>query len=197
MDVTTQAVLYAGPPTLAEAIDAAALLNTALGDGFTADVLRTMRSEDSILVRAESDGVLLGAATAHILDDAAKARLAARLRTANYPETDLAGLRVGELKASAVAPGARRRGIGTALVEARMDFLRGAGCSIVTVASWISTDPRSSSLGLLARHGFEPIVRIRGYWSKGSFTEYPCPDCGLACLCSAMIMVKDLRQQQG
>lgn len=197
MDTTTMAVLYAGQPTLTEAIDAAALLNTALGDGFTADVLRTMRSEESILVRAESDGRLLGAATAHVLDDAAKARLAARLRTTDYPETGFADLRVGELKASAVAPHARRRGIGTALVEARMDFLRDAGCSIVSVASWINPDPKSSSLGLLARYGFEPIMRIRGYWSKGSFTEYPCPDCGLACLCSAMIMIKDLRQEQG
>ena len=135
MDTTTMAVLYAGQPTLAEAIDAAALLNTALGDGFTADVLRTMRSEESILVRAESDGRLLGAATAHVLDDAAKARLAARLRTTDYPETGFADLRVGELKASAVAPHARRRGIGTALVEARMDFLRDAGCSIVAIAA--------------------------------------------------------------
>lgn len=156
-----------------------------------------MRSEESILVRAESDGRLLGAATAHVLDDAAKARLAARFRTTDYPETGFADLRVGELKASAVAPHARRRGIGTALVEARMDFLRDAGCSIVSVASWINPDPKSSSLGLLARYGFEPIVRIRGYWSKGSFTEYPCPDCGLVCLCSAMIMIKDLRQEQG
>lgn len=193
MDVTSMAVLYAGPPTLTEAINAAALLNTALGDGFTADVLQAMRSDDSILVRAESDGALLGAATAHVLDDAAKDRLAGRLRTTDYPETGFADLRVGELKASAVAPHARRRGIGTALVEARMDFLRDAGCSIVSVASWINPDPKSSSLGLLARYGFEPIVRIRGYWSKCSFTEYPCPDCGLACLCSAMIMIKDLR----
>jgi ribosomal protein S18 acetylase RimI-like enzyme len=192
MDATTEAVLYAGPPTLAEAIDAAALLNTALGDGFTADVLRTMRSDESILVRAESDGRLLGAATAHVLDDAALSRLAARLVKAGFPAPELAGFRAGELKASAVTPAARGRGIGTALMEARLDFLRDAGCSYVTVASWVSTDPAHSSLGMLERAGFEAIARIRGYWSKGSFTEYPCPDCGAACICTAVVMVKKL-----
>lgn len=191
---TTEAVLYAGPPTLAEAIDAAALLNTALGDGFTADVLHAMRAEDSILVRAESDGRLLGAATAHVLDDAARTRLSGRLATAGFPAPDLTGLRVGELKASAVVPAARGRGLGTALVQARLEFLRSVGCEYVTVASWVSTDPAHSSLGLLERAGFTRAARIRGFWSKGSFTEFPCPDCGAACLCTAVILVKDLRQ---
>ena len=96
MDISTQAVLYAGPPSLAEAIDAAALLNTALGDGFTADVLRSMRSEDSILVRAESGGRLLGAATAHVLGDPAVCRLQTRITAAGLNIT-VAGYRVGEI----------------------------------------------------------------------------------------------------
>jgi hypothetical protein len=45
---------------------------------------------------------------------------------------------------------------------------------------------------MLERAGFKAIARIRGYWSKGSFTEYPCPDCGAACLCTAVILVKEL-----
>lgn len=192
MDISTQAVLYAGPPSLAEAIDAAALLNTALGDGFTADVLRSMRSEDSILVRAESGGRLLGAATAHVLGDPAVCRLQTRITAAGLNIT-VAGYRVGELKASAVAPAARRQGIGTALMDARVAFLEASGCRFVTVASWVSGNAAHSSLGMLERAGFQPVARIRGFWSKGSFTEFPCPDCGAACLCTAVILLRDLQ----
>lgn len=187
--------LRTGVPKPAKARKAAALLNAALGDGFSAGSLRAVKAEGGILVRAVEEGRLLGAATAHVLDDARISRLETKLRAAGVHDVALSGHRVGELKSAAVTRAARGRGIGTAMMQVRLEFLATAGCRYVAVASWVSADPGHSSLRMLERAGFAPLATIRGYWAQGKFSDYPCPDCALACICTAVILILDLDQE--
>ncbi|HEX9088883.1 MAG TPA: GNAT family N-acetyltransferase [Arthrobacter sp.] len=191
-DAIPGVALRTGRPKPAKARKAAALLNAALGDGFSADTLRAVKADGGILVRAVEDGKLLGAATAHVLDEARISRLETRLLAAGVHDVALRGHRVGELKSAAVTRAARGRGIGTAMMQTRLAFLRSAGCRYVAVASWVSADPGHSSLRMLERAGFAPLATIRGYWAQGKFSEFPCPDCALACICTAVILILDL-----
>lgn len=187
--------LRTGRPKPSKARKAAALLNAALGDGFSAETLRAVKPAGGILVRAVDDSNLLGAAVATVLDADRVRKFEARLRAAGVHDVALSGHRVGELKSSTVITAARNRGIGTAMMQARLDFLKAAGCRYVTVASWVSTDPGHSSLGMLERAGFVRLATIRGYWAPGKFTDFTCPDCALACICTAILLILDLEPE--
>ncbi|MET4144324.1 ribosomal protein S18 acetylase RimI-like enzyme [Arthrobacter sp. UYCo732] len=112
-----------------------------------------------------------------------------RLRAAGVG-LQLVGNLVGELKSSAVTPAARGQGIGSAMVRERLDYLRGQGCRYAVSASWVSNNGAHSSLGPLARAGFERVAAIPGYWAADQEAAgYLCEDCGAACTCTAIIMI--------
>ncbi len=186
-------------PSPAEAIDAAALLSRALGEGYVdAAELLAITPETGVLIRAADNGQLTGAATAHVLGADAVEDMESRLSAAGVRDAGLAGQRVGILKASAVAPEARGRGLGTAMLTARLDFLAERGCRYVACASWIPADTGHSSLGMLRRAGFEQLAVIPGYWAGDQQAAgYTCPDCGLQCSCAAVILVRGLDDRPG
>lgn len=186
--------IHVGAPGHAVAIEAAALLNASLGEGFVvASDLTRLTGDGGLLVRARGKrGKLQGVATARILTPALSDVLQDKLRPAGS-DASLTGHRIGELKSSAVAPAARCRGIGTQMLRARLAFLQGHGCRFAVVASWFSADAGHSSLGMLERAGFMQLATIPGYWAdEQSAAGYACPDCGGRCRCTAIIMVLDL-----
>lgn len=171
---------------------AVSVLNGSLGAGFvgTAD-LEELTKRNGVLVRAHAGtGGLLGAATARVLDQRTLHGVQERLRTAGV-RIDLVGNLVGELKSAAVIPTARGRGIGSAMIAARLEFLRARRCAMVLCASW-ATDGQSSK-GLLEAAGFQQVAVIPGYWSDEQLAAgYLCPSCGQECSCTAFVMVSRL-----
>jgi ribosomal protein S18 acetylase RimI-like enzyme len=194
----SEANLHVGVPGLAVAIEAAALLNASLGSGFITPSDLTGLGRQGLLVRARGKrGQLLGAATARVLDQDPVNALQAKLRAAGISDSGLGGYRVGEIKSSAVIPAARGRGIGTQMLKARLEFLKGHGCRYAVCASWISSDINNTSIGLLEKAGFAQLAAVRGYWADEQTTAgYSCPDCGRRCTCTAAIMVLDLKDCQ-
>lgn len=187
--------LHVGAPGLAVAIEAAALLNASLGAGFIAPSDLTGLDGQGLLVRARGKrGQLLGAATARVLDQASISTLQDKLRSAGISDSGFGGYRIGEIKSSAVIPAARRRGIGTQMLTARLAFLKGHGCRYAVCAAWISADVENASIGMLEKAGFTHLAAIRGYWAgEQKSAGYGCPDCGRRCSCTAAIMVSDLQ----
>lgn len=186
-------VLHAGDPGLPGRNEAAGLLNACLGDGFVQEPdLAAILAGRGTLVRAcGTDGVLLGTATARVLNQASVYELQQRLHAAGV-EKVLVGNLIGELKSSAVAPQARRQGIGAELVRGRLEYLKSLGCRYVVSASWLSGGGAPTSLGLLERAGFERLAVIPAYWAEEQKAAgWLCSDCGTACRCSAIIMILD------
>lgn len=66
------------------------------------------------------------------------------------------GDRVGEVESLAVAPAARGRGVGTALLDASREHFRGAGIEFWSVAV---VEANSSAIGLYERSGFGSYYR--------------------------------------
>lgn len=187
--------LHVGAPGRSVATEAAALLNESLGSNFIRpSALAELTLEGGgVLIRARSrDGNLLGAATARVLDQKSHTRLQDRLRLA-AADAGLGGRRVGEIKSIVVAPGARGMGLGTIMLAACLDFLKAGGCRYVVSASWVSADPRHSSLGMFERAGFAQLATIPSYWADDQkVAGYLCPTCGPECVCAAIIVVLPL-----
>jgi ribosomal protein S18 acetylase RimI-like enzyme len=138
---------------------------------------------------ALEDGAVAGAALVDRAPADVVARITAEARAAGHPRPDLAARRVGRLRTGAVRPPYRRRGIGRALMEARLDQLRSVGCTAVVALAWVSGE-RDTSLGLLRAHGLEPVAEIPGYWrADPPDSGPPCPVCGRPCRCVAAVHV--------
>ena len=71
------------------------------------------------------------------------------------PTFDFGDVR-GEVESLAVAPGARGRGVGSALIEASREHLRRAGCRFWTVSVM---EANTSAVRLYERAGFGPWLR--------------------------------------
>jgi ribosomal protein S18 acetylase RimI-like enzyme len=175
-------------------LEAAALLNASLGDGYVdpAALAELAAGGRGILVRARGKrGQIVGAATTRILTPAQATALQGKVPAA--AGTLLAGHRIGELKSSAVTPAARGRGIGTDMLRTSLAFLAAGGCRYAITASWVSADTARTSLGLLERAGFTTLATVPGYWADDQAgAGYTCHDCGGRCRCTAVIMVLDL-----
>lgn len=140
----------------------AAVLNEALGDGYV-DVagLAALVAGGGVLVSATgSQGRVIGAATARI-PSAHEAKALGGKLPANSAAL-LAGHRLGELKSAAVIPAERGRGVGGCMLQARLDFLKAAGCRFAVTASWVSADTTHSSIRLLERAGFTTLASVPG-----------------------------------
>ncbi|SKB46835.1 Sortase and related acyltransferases [Arthrobacter sp. 49Tsu3.1M3] len=187
--------LHVGAPGSAVASETAALLNESLGSGFTQPSALAQLTADGggVLIRARGrGGGLLGAATARVLDQGSQAVLRDRLRITGV-DAGLDGRRVGELKSIVVGPAARGTGIGSIMLAASLDFLKARGCHEVVSASWVSADPRHSSLGMLERAGFAQVATIAAFWADDQQAAgYLCPLCGDGCVCAAVILVLPL-----
>lgn len=185
---SSSVVMKTGVPGRVEARDVAGLLGPALGDWSSPEDYISLTG---ILVRAYRDGALIGAATARTMSSLETARFEDRIRAAGGRAPWLAGHQVGELIASAVHPDAQGNGVGTSMLDMRLEHLRREGCRYVVVASWVHAEPAHASLGMLRPAGFTVAAVIPEYWSAESGPDSPCPYCGDMCACAAAVMVLD------
>lgn len=189
------ATIHVGTPGPAVAAEAAAVLNASLGAGFvSASGLEQLAAGPGVLVRARTKRgrQMVGVATAGILDPTDSAALQDKLPAS--VRASLAGHRIGEFKSLAVIPSVRGRGVGAAMLQTSLNFLRESGCRYALTASWVSSDPAHSSPGLLERAGFGSVAIVPGFWAADQAAAgYTCPDCAEGCHCTAVIMVLDLK----
>jgi ribosomal protein S18 acetylase RimI-like enzyme len=175
-------------------VDAAvAVFDEGLGAGYlTAAAVRALvvadEPEAAVYVALAGD-VVAGAALIDRAPADVVARVSAEARAAGHPRPDLATRRVGRLRTGAVRSEHRRRGIGRALMEARLDRLRATGCTAVVALAWLSGDP-DTSVGLLRAHGLERVAEVPGYWQADPpDSGPPCPVCAWPCRCVAAVHV--------
>ncbi len=180
--INVERVLDPAAPEIPEAVD---LLTRCLGPAYSVAWLTSLvaDAERAALFVVAEGATVVGTAAVTVSgrrDDIRLDRALARLRVA-------AADRVGLLRTMAVDPLVRGRGIGDALVGARVDYLRAEGCEEAYVASWV-WGARQQSLRILERNGFEPLGEVPDYWNQPGDPPSPCAVCGSVCRCSAVIM---------
>lgn len=100
--------------------------------------------------------------------------------------------RFGLLQNVAVARDWRSRGLGAALLDARMGWLRQRGAGLVYSFAWHTPEGCPAS-GLLTRAGFRRVREIPNFYlADGLANGYVCPFCGVACRCAAVLYVRSL-----
>ena len=102
----------------------------------------------------------------------------------------------GDLFALAVSPQVRGGGIGTALIERRLQAFSEAGFAYGIAESWVNSEDANSA-SLYRRLGFVELGFVPEYWKsedEGSPSEdrRGCPVCGSKCVCDALIFAKRL-----
>lgn len=175
-------------PALVEA--ARRLLNRELGEEIYpgSSLLSTSEGgEGSALFAALSSpgGELLGAGVVRILqagDETYYERFGSIAQRYAVPGA-------ASLEAMAVEPGARRRGVGRALVEARLAFAGAVGSGSAVAVSWLSG--RDSSLGVFRGLGFEESEAVGEFYREESIRDgWICPVCQGPCGCSAVFTAR-------
>lgn len=171
------------------------LLNRELGDPLYSEegLARDLEDPEAGLfvagVAAGAAGAAAGAAIARLLvpgDIGYYERFGEAARRA------FAAGMVGSLEALAVAPEARRRGLGSALVREADAWLQAAGAAAVVVVGWDSGRP-GSSLPMLRRLGYEESERVDEFYAEESERGgWTCPVDGRPCRCGAVLFVKFL-----
>lgn len=147
------------------------------------------------VVVAESQGRILGVATAALLD--AEPLLAATTPTARAVLRRQLGPRPAGsiillLDLAAVAPASRRRGLYSELLADRLDWGRRAGASRAVAFGWAPTDGCHIEPAM-ARAGFARIARIEGHFREASVENGAiCPECGNPCVCAAVLFLRSL-----
>jgi GNAT superfamily N-acetyltransferase len=125
---------------------------------------------------AEIDGAVAGAGSATLIE---------RLDEA----PDLRGP-VGLIRTVAVGEMARRRGVGTLLVDALVAYCLDAGATSLVGFAWVRGDSGVCPLGgVLAGLGFEKRRRLESFYAADE--DARCPVCGrVPCICAADLYVR-------
>jgi GNAT superfamily N-acetyltransferase len=84
----------------------------------------------------------------------------------------------------------RGQGVGSTLVEARLDWFRREGVTFAYSFAW-KTPMGAPSEGVLLRNGFRKVRELRDFYLEdGLANGYACPFCGARCHCSAILFVR-------
>lgn len=176
--------------------DAAAvqvLLNTELGDPLYTvdDLLAAAGDATASVIFVRQEGQVAAAAVARLLV----------AEDVDYyspfgpaPAALFDGHQVGSLEALAVRPSDRGRGIGTRLLQARLEWLTAHGCDLVVAVSWLSGRPGTSA-PLYRRLGFTAGATVTDFYLEESRRDgWSCPVCGNPCRCSAQLYWLEIPQ---
>jgi GNAT superfamily N-acetyltransferase len=171
---------------------ALSLLNQVLGENlYTEESLQKKSDgEDELLLVYFDDGEMAGVAMAgRLREDGIN-------RYSPFGEAALELLRtgtIGVLRNSAVKPDSRGKGIGTSLLDERLEWLKQIGCDHAVGLTWLHGKTTQSDQ-LYRAAGFEQIgpVVSEFFKSMSEITGLHCPYCGFPCLCSASMFVKKL-----
>jgi GNAT superfamily N-acetyltransferase len=176
--VTVLAANQAGPLTQ--------LLNSELGLGMYSEA----RLREDL---ADPDARVLGVADGAKLLAASVSRLLVAEDVDYYTAFGPAAVEVfargpvGSFEAVAVDPQARRRGLGSDLLQASLRWMELRGCQEAVAVSWISG--RASSAGLFARAGFTAGLTIRDFYLEESRRDgWTCPVCLGPCRCAGQFV---------
>lgn len=95
---------------------------------------------------------------------------------------------VGSLEALAVAPAARRRGLGSELIRRRVEWFRERSCRAAVAIAWMPvTHPRGFSAPLFRELGFREGPTIPDFYREESARDgWSCPADGTPCRCPAV-----------
>jgi ribosomal protein S18 acetylase RimI-like enzyme len=172
------------PGDAAAAGAAAALLGRELGDGlYRPEWLLEDAASPSAGVWVAGGLPPVGAAVARVLGEAD----AGYYRPFGGEAVELFHGSVGSFEALAVDPGHRRRGVGSALTTASLDWMRLRGCHAAVTLSWRSTS-RDGSAGLFRRLGMREGPTVERFYLEESVRDgWTCPVCGGPCTCSATL----------
>lgn len=164
-----------------------------LGSGYT--TAHAVREEiagrtRNIYVVAEAGGQVVGAANAMWVERPEVLDLGAvGFHDVQREVLELGrdSLRFGLLENVGVLPEHRGRGIGLALLEARLEWLRGQQVGAAYSFAWRT--PVGCPAGpLLERAGFQRIRELPDFYLEdGLANGYGCPYCGRECHCSAVL----------
>ncbi len=128
-------------------------------------LLRQYLGEEGFLV-CEQDGRVVGYILVGLRIPSLLSRLERRTRRLlGHHDDDEPELHVGHIMNLAVARGQRRRGLGSALLQAGLDYLRSLGARTVELEVRVSNDP---AIRLYQRFGFTIARRMPRYYSDGS-----------------------------
>lgn len=162
-----------------ESMDCVTYLNDVFADDCGPN--DTMRSWQAF--RASGPSGLAGAATAVVLG--AEAEPDVRRWLADFGQIRPAPGMIGKLTFAAVTPAYRRRGLGLALADARLGWLRELGCIGVFVDSWQHPGDGHST-GYLSEVGFRMLGTVPGFYAATE-PDWACPYCGAPCSCPAVL----------
>jgi len=172
--------------------DALSLLNEVLGDDLYSyeSLQKKADGDDHLLLGYFENGKMLGVAMAgHLREGGINFY-------APFGETALELLstnKTGVLRNSAVKTNSRGKGIGTALLAERLQWLKKIGCDHVVGLTWLHGKTIQSDR-LYRAAGFEQIgpTVSEFFKSVSETTGMHCPYCGFPCLCSAAMFAKKL-----
>lgn len=170
-----------------------ALADRTFGAGYFSRPWEIAQEPGSVmLVCCEGDRELFGFAKGRLLPEGALHEFLEH-RVSEVPEdigeADAKGA-LGVIQAIAVAPGQRRQGIGTKIVQAMHDALVGQGADKLIV-----TFKRGASAakvdGVMRKVGFELWMRLPSYWEpRCDSGEFNCVDRRDNCVCEAVFYRK-------
>ncbi len=162
---------------------AAALLNRELGEGlYRPEWLLEDAANAAACVSLVGSPVPIGAAVARVLGTADSGYY----RSFGPPALDLFNGTVGSFEALAVEPAERRRGVGSRLVAASLDWMRRRGCAAAITVSWQSG--RDGSAGLFRRLGMREGPTVERFYLDESLRDgWACPVCDGPCRCAATL----------
>jgi GNAT superfamily N-acetyltransferase len=99
--------------------------------------------------------------------------------------------KMGYFNTLCVAENWRGKGVGSALVRSRFEWLRSHDVQKVFGVSWVRDDGPSSKY-LFEKFGFEELAHVHEYYYRDETPRRWCPDCGEPCGCDAKIYGREL-----
>lgn len=165
---------------------AQALADESLGAGYFAAAARDMG--ESLWLGAFQSQALVGVARAVIVPFSSlglELNLSAAIGLPGESQ-------VGLLKTLAVAPGARKQGIGAQLTQARLQWLSLRRVSTALAVSWQGAGPAAAAL--LQACGFRAVARLEAPYADESLAHgVACPVCGAPpCACPGTLFWRSL-----
>lgn len=172
--------------------DALDLLNRTQGVGlFKLDYIQSrLNSQNSIFVAAFYGNELVGAASTRVYDPKEGAEY---MLFGDESRRFLEGGKCGWMETSSVREDLQGFGIGKALIEYRLAWLKKQNCARAVGVSWVSGLKHTSEHAFRAT-GFEQIDEVLGFYRASSVRlGFLCPVCGEPpCECAARLFAKEL-----
>lgn len=183
------------PLTAGEADEAAAVLNSGLGDGYVSarTVASYIGTARHLALSYRTDRIL-GVLTGQLFPDTASLAASAPEDMAGRFEALLPPGPAGLIKSVAVSPPAQDRGAASMLVARAAGELAAMGAGFLVSVGWTDDDGCHIE-GSLRRSGFTVRTDIAGFWYRDSIAlGYTCPSCGPGCRCTARIFTCHVRR---